>query len=167
VPGLNLPRRVRAVVQHLAAELMAEHDIARQIHRLAAHSLGHPGHVMGVLAGVEIGAADAAGERFHQHLPCRRLRLGQRVDDDLAVPENRSTHQSPSMAGGCGRKCDERSYARRHDALPGIAYHALAGIGPVDVGELALEDGGPRPAVEPLHLAAAVVSAEFCGCAAP
>jgi hypothetical protein len=47
---------------------------------------------MSVLARVQIGAANAAGERLDQHLPCGRFGLGQRIDDDLAVPENGSAH---------------------------------------------------------------------------
>ena len=35
---------------------------------------------------------------------------------------------------------------------PGVAHHALAGVGIGDVGELALERGGDRPAVLPFHL---------------
>ena len=47
---------------------------------------------MGVLARVQVGTADAAGERPDQHLPGGRLRLGQGIDDDLAVPENGRAH---------------------------------------------------------------------------
>ena len=75
---------------------MAEHDVAGKIHRLAAgEMLCQFDHAMGVLAGVQVGAADAAGQRLDQHLPGRRFGLGQRIDDDLAVPENRSAHSSP------------------------------------------------------------------------
>jgi len=55
----------------------------------------HFDHAVGVLARVQVGAADAAGQRLHQHLPRARLRLGQRIDDDLAVPENGSAHWRP------------------------------------------------------------------------
>jgi succinyl-CoA synthetase alpha subunit len=34
--GLELARRVRPIVEHLATEFVAEHDIARKVHRLAA-----------------------------------------------------------------------------------------------------------------------------------
>ena len=96
VPGFSLRAGARTVVQHLAAELVAEHDVAGKIHRLAAGKMFCQfDHAVGMLARVQIGAADAAGQRLDQHLPCARLRLGHGVDDDLAVPENRSAHRRP------------------------------------------------------------------------
>ncbi len=75
---------------------MAEHDVAGEVHRLAAGKMSCKfDHAMGVLAGVQVGAADAAGQRLDQHLARRRRRLGQRVDDDLAVPEDGSAHRLP------------------------------------------------------------------------
>ncbi|MGY2804582.1 hypothetical protein ACVIHF_001312 [Bradyrhizobium sp. USDA 4506] len=98
-PGLQLARRVRAVVEDLAAELMAEHDVARQIHRRATgQELAQLHHAVGMLACVQIGTADAAGERFDQHLAGAGLRLGHPVDDHLAVPEDRCAH-IPSRVG--------------------------------------------------------------------
>ena len=52
---------------------------------------------MGVLARVQIGAANAAGQRLDQHLPRGRFGLGQRIDDDLAVPENGSAQSTSSL----------------------------------------------------------------------
>ena len=64
VPGLSLRCRARTVVQHLAAELVAEHDVAGKIHRLAAGKMFRQfDHAVGVLARVQVGAADAAGQR--------------------------------------------------------------------------------------------------------
>jgi len=81
------------MIDNLATKLVAEHDIARQIHWLAAgDEFRHLHHAVRMLARVQIGTADAAGERPHQDLPGVRLRLGQVVDDDLAVPKNRSPH---------------------------------------------------------------------------
>ena len=94
--GLQLARRARSVVQHLAAELVAEHDVAGKIHRLAAGKvLGQLDHAVRMLARMQVGAADAAGQRLDQHLPGARFGLRQRVDDDLAVPENGSAHRRP------------------------------------------------------------------------
>jgi hypothetical protein len=77
---------------------VAEHDIAGKVHRLAAgEKPAHLDHAVGVLARVQVGAADAAGERLDQHLSRARLRLGQRVDDDLAVPENSCSHLCPPL----------------------------------------------------------------------
>ena len=87
--GFQLALGAGAVIEHLAAEFVAEHDIAGEVHRLAAGKMPcHFDHAMGMLARVQVGAADAAGQRPDQHLPRGRLRLGHGVDDDLAVPEN-------------------------------------------------------------------------------
>jgi hypothetical protein len=52
---------------------------------------------MGVLARVQVGAANAAGQRLDQHLPAGRPGLGQQICDDLAVPENGSTQLTSSL----------------------------------------------------------------------
>ena len=94
MPGFSLRVGARTVVEHLAAEFVAEHDVAGKVHRLAAgEMLRQFDHAVRVLARVQVGAADAAGQRLDQHLPGRRLRLRQRIDDDLAVPENGSAHR--------------------------------------------------------------------------
>lgn len=94
-PGLQLARGVGPVIQDLTAELVAEHDVAGEVHRLAAgKEFRQLHHAVGMLARVQIGTADAAGERFDQHLPGARLRLRQGVDDDLAVPEDGCAHDS-------------------------------------------------------------------------
>ena len=68
--GFQLALRARTVVEDLAAEFVAEHDVAGKIHRLAAGKMpGQFDHAMGVLAGVQVGTADAAGQRLDQHLP--------------------------------------------------------------------------------------------------
>jgi hypothetical protein len=56
---------------------VAEHDIAGQVHRFAAGKMpGKFDHAVGVLARVQIGAANAAGERLDQHLPGAGLGSG-------------------------------------------------------------------------------------------
>ena len=91
--GLQFALGRCTVVQHLAAELMAEHDVARQVHRRAAgQELAQLHHAVGMLARMQIGAADATGERFDQHLAGARLRFRHLVDDDLAVSEDRCAH---------------------------------------------------------------------------
>ena len=96
VPAFSLRSRAGAVIEHLAAEFVAEHDIAGEVHRLAAGEMPcHFDHAMGVLARVQVGAADAAGQRLDQHLSRGRLRLGHGVDDDLAVPENGCAQSRP------------------------------------------------------------------------
>ena len=94
--GFQLALRARPVIEDLAAEFVAEHDVAGEVHRLAAGKMpGQFDHAVGVLARVQVGAADAAGQRLDQHLPRARLRLGHRIDDDLAVPENGCAHRRP------------------------------------------------------------------------
>ena len=88
---LQLALRARAVIEDFAAEFMAEHDVAGEVHRFAAGKCrANLDHAVGVLARVQVGAADAAGQRLDQHLPDAGHGLGQLVDDDLAVPENGS-----------------------------------------------------------------------------
>ena len=95
--GLELLRRARTIVEHLAAEFMAEHDVARKIHRLAAGKmLCQFHHAVRVLARVQVGAADAAGQRLDQHHARARLGLRQLIDDDFPVAENGSAHESSS-----------------------------------------------------------------------
>ena len=98
--GLELALGPRTVIDHLAAELVAEHDVAGEIHRLAAGMLRQLDHAVGVLARMQVGAADAAGQRLDQHLACAGFGSGMRVDDDLAVPENRSAHPAPPVSVG-------------------------------------------------------------------
>ena len=64
VPGFSLRVGARTVVEHLAAEFVAEHDVAGKIHRLAAGKmLCQFDHAVGMLARMQVGAADAAGQR--------------------------------------------------------------------------------------------------------
>ena len=100
--GFQLALRARAVIDDLAAEFVAEHHIAGEVHRLAAGKMpGKFDHAMGVLARMQVGAANAAGQRLDQHLPCARLRIGQGVDDDLAVAENGSAQSVSSLCSCC------------------------------------------------------------------
>src|ERR1700680_1775931 len=98
---------------------------------------------MGVLAGLQIGPANAAGQRLGQHLPRGRFGLGQRIDDDLTVPENGSAQSTSSL------RYVIVLIPRR---LPSVTRDALAGVGPGDIGELAFEGGGERETVQPFHL---------------
>jgi hypothetical protein len=92
--GLEFLRCARTIVEHLAAEFMAEHDVARKIHRLAAGKMFcqfH--HAVAVLARVQVGAADAACQRFYQHHARARLGFWQLIDDDFPVAENGCAHE--------------------------------------------------------------------------
>ena len=67
----------------LAAEFVAEHHVARGIHRPAsAGAAGAFDKLLRVLRRVQIGAADAAAQRLHQHLAFARRRIGDCIDDD-------------------------------------------------------------------------------------
>ena len=93
VPGFSFFSVLRPVVDHLAAELVAHHHVAVEIHRDAAgNAAADLDHAMGMLGGVQVRAADAAGQHLHQRLVLRRLGLGDRVDDDVAAAEDRCLH---------------------------------------------------------------------------
>jgi hypothetical protein len=46
--------RVRAVIQHFTAELVAENHVARQVHRFPAYIFGHLHHAVCMLAGMQV-----------------------------------------------------------------------------------------------------------------
>ena len=46
---------------------------------------------------VQVGAADAAGERLHQHLAGAGLGIRERVDDDLSVSHDGGAHADRCM----------------------------------------------------------------------
>jgi hypothetical protein len=95
--GLELLRRARTIIDHLAAEFMAEHDVARKIHRLAAGKMFCQfDHAVRVLARVQVGAADAAGQRFYQHHARTRFGFRHLVDDNFPVAENGCAHERSS-----------------------------------------------------------------------
>src|SRR5262249_52739467 len=104
--------RVRAVLDDLAAELVAEHHVARRVHRPA--SAGTPGaldELVGVFCRVQISAADAAAQRLYEHLACSGFRIGDCIHDDIAVAKDRGAHDVPRcfyasiarMSGRCSR----------------------------------------------------------------
>ena len=73
-PSATFFRASRPVVGDLAAELVAEHDPLIGAHEAVVAGLGeHVGRLVGVVAGVEVGAADPAAQDVEQHLPLARL----------------------------------------------------------------------------------------------
>src|SRR3954470_22947337 len=93
-PVIGLNDSGGARIQEGVASLGGYADV---FHRLAPGLSRHLHHAMGVLARVQVGAADAAGERLDQNLAGARLWLGHPVDDNLTVPENRSAHPAPPV----------------------------------------------------------------------
>src|SRR5262249_35075974 len=91
--------RIGAIVHDLATKFVTEHDIARKVHWFSARKKsGQFDHATGVLARVQVRAADAAGQCPDQHLAGAGYRLWHGIDDDLAVPENGSAHGFPSVS---------------------------------------------------------------------
>src|SRR5581483_8337933 len=65
---------------------------ARAVHGL----LGQGDHLVGVLRGVQIGAADAARLGLHEHLAFADHRLRHVVDEHLPAPQDRCFHDDDS-----------------------------------------------------------------------
>jgi hypothetical protein len=53
-------------------------------------------HAVRVLARVQVGATDAAGQRLHQHHARAWFRLRHLVDDNFPVAENGCAHEGSS-----------------------------------------------------------------------
>jgi hypothetical protein len=70
-----------SVVEHFAAELVAEDDRLVRAHEVGVTGLGHHvGELVAVVAGVQVRAADAAAQDVDEQLALRR-RWGRLVDD--------------------------------------------------------------------------------------
>jgi hypothetical protein len=89
------------VLDDLGAELVPHHHVAGQVHREHAARAPGGGHeLLGVLEGVEVGAADAAGERLDQHLARARLGGGQVGHHEAPAPHHGGTHGAhPTRVG--------------------------------------------------------------------
>jgi hypothetical protein len=85
--------RARPVIDDLGAELVAHHDVAREVHdaRIAGAAGRRHEHV-GVLERVQVGSTDPARERPHEHLA--RPRLGHRhvSNEELPITHHGGTH---------------------------------------------------------------------------
>ena len=103
--GLQALLGARAVLDHLAAELVAEHHVARGVHVPATAGAARAlDELLGVFRRVQIGAADAAAQRLHQHLAFGRRGIGDRVDDDVAVAKDGGAHGISPACGSSGRQ---------------------------------------------------------------
>ena len=92
-PHLERSGRLRAVLDDLGTELVAHDHVATEIHH--APIPGPPrilDELVGVLEGVEVRAADPAGESAHQHLAGPRLGPGDVRDHEGAIAHHRGTH---------------------------------------------------------------------------
>jgi hypothetical protein len=91
--GFQPAFRARAVVEQFGTELMAEDDVARQVHRPAAsHAAGDIDHAMAMLAGVQVGTADATGQRSDNDLTDTGHNIIDRIDHNFTLPENCCPH---------------------------------------------------------------------------
>ena len=85
--------RVRAEVDHLGAELVSHHHVARDVQREGhARLVRGLDHLVGVGERVKVRAADAAGEGADEHLAGARLGVGDGVDREAAASHHRGAH---------------------------------------------------------------------------
>ena len=93
-----LATRAGPMVEDLRAELVPHDDVPRKVHHRGragfARSLDH---LLTVLERVEIGSADAAGQRPHQDFAGLGFGLGHRVHDDLGVAHDCCSHLGPLL----------------------------------------------------------------------
>ena len=100
-PGTGA-RRVGPELDHLGAELVAHHDVARQVdgrhpHALGAHGrehgVGHRHHRLAVTQEVEVGPADPTGQDAHEHLAGLGAGVVGVVDHEPALSHHTRTHR--------------------------------------------------------------------------
>src|SRR5579859_87428 len=84
------------MVEDLGAELVTEDSVGAGVEAVvaAARAAAELDHMLHVVQGMQVGAADAAGQRLHQHLAGRRLQLGDLVADQLLVAPNHRPHRT-------------------------------------------------------------------------
>ena len=83
------------MVKDFGAELMAEDRVSCGVEirsERSAASAGQIDHMLHMMQGVQIGPADAAGERAHQDLTFARLQVGDLVAHQLPVSADHCTH---------------------------------------------------------------------------
>lgn len=98
-PGLDPLPRLRPVVDDDAAELVAEDDLlVRAHHPRVAELADHVGDLVGVPAGVEVGAADAAAGDVDQQLALARPRRLALDDRELGVFADDGFHRTGRRA---------------------------------------------------------------------
>jgi hypothetical protein len=116
------------VVEDFAAKLVAEDDRLVRAHEVGVAGLGHHvGDFVAVVAGVQVGAADAAAEDVDQQLSLRRHR-GRLIDDfKLRVGAGDGLHlaeRSGESTSGTSSRCICGSWpcvTRRSGIAPRVA----------------------------------------------
>lgn len=87
---------IRAVGEDFDAELVPHDDVTGEVHVEDARAGFGGGDELGrELEGVEVGSADAAGERFDEHLTGPGLGIGDLVDEELSVAHDHCLHGIP------------------------------------------------------------------------
>ena len=86
------PAGVGSVLDDLGAELVAEDAVRRRIEGGDADRVHQPGEVREVGQRVEVGPADAGGQRAHQHVARTRCGVGHLTHDEGPAPGHRSLH---------------------------------------------------------------------------
>ena len=94
----ELAARAAAPLAHLADELVAQHGGRRGPHELVVvELLHHLGEPVAVLAGVQVGAADAAAQHAEHQLALVRRRVRQLHHGQLGVGTRHRPHRTPLM----------------------------------------------------------------------
>ncbi len=107
-------RGVGTVVEHLGAELVAHDHVARRDPCTNGAPLSRAASTIlsACVERVQVGAADAAGERLDQHLAGAGLGIGNRVDDELLASHDGGAHRAVLSRCDSGRSGGERHRRR-------------------------------------------------------
>ena len=102
VPALRAPGGSRSEVEDLGAEFVTENGVGRRVegHRAAACATAGLDHVLHVMEGVQVGAADAAGQRLDQNLPLARGQFPDFVAHQALVAPYHRPHRPTSLRTG-------------------------------------------------------------------
>ena len=92
VPTGRVPRGVGAVLDDFGAELVPEDAVGRRVQGGDADGVHQPGEVAEVRQRVQVGPADAGGQRAHHDVARGRHGVRDVAHDQPATPRHRRTH---------------------------------------------------------------------------
>ena len=83
-----------AAGQHPSGQLVAHHEVGAgvEVEHAQAAALGGGDEAGAMVAAVQVGAADPAGDRLEQHMAGQQRRLGHLVHPQLAAPQHQRSH---------------------------------------------------------------------------
>jgi len=124
--ALERALRVRPEVEHLGAELVPHDHVARRVEgEWQARLTRRVNHLGRMPERVQVGAADAAGERADEDLARAGHGLGDRVHHQLRVPHHRGAHHGVSLIRRPGIA---RGRRREHRGRGGLGRHSGRGF---------------------------------------